>query len=62
MKAPTAGRQYWPKGSDFTAESYRAVAAVGSLLNDRPRKRLGYRTLAEVLANHLARRGAAFLF
>jgi len=54
-------RQYWPKGYDLTAESHREVAAVGSLLNDRPRKRLGYRTPREVLAKHLARRGVAFV-
>lgn len=54
-------RQYWPKGSDLTAESHRGVAAVGSLLNDRPRKRLGYQTPREVLAKHLARRGVAFV-
>ena len=53
-------RQYWPKGYDLTAESHGEVAAVRSLLNDRPRKRLGYRTPREVLAKHLARRRVAF--
>ena len=53
-------RQYWPKGSDLTAESHRAVAAVGSQLNNRPRKRLGYRTPREVLQEYAARRSVAF--
>lgn len=53
-------RQYWPKGTDLTAPSHRAVAAVESSLNDRPRKRLGYRTPREILTKHLARRGVAF--
>jgi IS30 family transposase len=53
-------RQYWPKGYDLTAESHGEVVAVRSLLNDRPRRRLGYRTPREVLAKHLARRGVAF--
>jgi hypothetical protein len=38
-----------PKGTDFTATSHREVAAFQSSLNDRPRKRLGYRTPREVL-------------
>jgi transposase, IS30 family len=53
-------RQYVPKGTDFTATSHRAVAAIQSSLNDRPRKRLGYRTPSEVLEQHAARRGVAF--
>ena len=42
-------RQYVPKGTDLKATSHRAVAAIESSLNDRPRKRLGYRTPREVL-------------
>lgn len=53
-------RQYVPKGSDLTAPSHRAVAAIQSSLNDRPRKRLGYRTPREILQRHAARRGVAF--
>lgn len=52
-------RQYVPKGTDLTATSHRAVAAIQSSLNDRPRKRLGYRTPSEVLQQYAARRGVA---
>ncbi len=48
-------RQYYPKGTDFTTVSYRAVARVEQPLNDRPRRRLNYRTPNEVLAKHLCR-------
>ena len=53
-------RQYVPKGTDLTATSHRAVAAIQSSLNDRPRKRLGYRTPNEVLNQYAKRRGVAF--
>ena len=53
-------RQYVPKGTDLKATSHRAVAAIESSLNDRPRKRLGYRTPREVLQEYAARRGVAF--
>jgi len=53
-------RQYVPKGTDFTATSHRAVAAIQSSLNDRPRKRLGYRTPREVLQDYATRRAVAF--
>jgi IS30 family transposase len=46
-------RQFFPKGTDFSRISHRQVARVEKLLNERPRKRLGYRTPAEVLAKHL---------
>ena len=46
-------RQYFPKGTDFTGISHREVARVEKLLNDRPRRRLGYRTPSEVLAKRL---------
>jgi IS30 family transposase len=42
-------RQFFPKGTDFTRTSHRQVARVEQLLNERPRKRLGYRTPAEIL-------------
>jgi len=48
-------RQYFPKGTDFTTVSHRAVARVERSINDRPRRRLNYRTPNEVLANHLCR-------
>ena len=53
-------RQYLPKGTDFRDVSHRVVADVESSLNDRPRKRLDYRTPREVLATLLARRCVAF--
>lgn len=53
-------RQYWPKGTDLTANSHHAVATVEALLNDRPRKRLGYRTPREVITRHLTRYRVAF--
>jgi transposase, IS30 family len=53
-------RRYVPKGTDFRATSHRAVAAIQSSLNDRPRKRLGYRTPSEVLEQYAARRSVAF--
>lgn len=43
-------RQYFPKGTDFTRISHQAVARVERSLNERPRRRLGYRTPAEILA------------
>jgi IS30 family transposase len=53
-------RQYLPKGTDLTAVSHRAVAAIQSSLNDRPRRRLGYKTPREILATQLARQRVAF--
>jgi IS30 family transposase len=53
-------RQYFPKGTDFSDVSHRAVAELQSSLNDRPRKRLGYRTPREVLTTLCARRRVAF--
>ena len=46
-------RDFFPKGTDFTRISHRAVARVERLLNERPRKRLGYRTPAEILKRRL---------
>jgi transposase, IS30 family len=43
-------RQFFPKGTDFQGISPLEVKYVLNLLNDRPRKRLGYRTPREVLA------------
>ena len=48
-------RQFFPKGTDFTQVSHRAVARVEQSINERPRRRLNYRTPTEVLANHLCR-------
>jgi IS30 family transposase len=43
-------RQFFPKGTDFTRISRYEVARVETLLNERPRRRLKYRTPREVLA------------
>jgi IS30 family transposase len=48
-------RQFFPKGTDFSRISHREVARVEELLNERPRRRLGYRTPAETLSQHLCR-------
>jgi IS30 family transposase len=46
-------RQYFPKGTDFTQVSHRQVARVEQLINERPRRRLDYRSPAEILAKRL---------
>jgi IS30 family transposase len=43
-------RQFFPKGTYFTQIRHRKVACVEKLINQRPLKRLGYRTPAEILA------------
>jgi len=42
-------RQFFPKGMDLGRVTHVDVRRVGSLLNTRPRKCLGYRTPHEVL-------------
>ncbi len=46
-------RQFFPKGTDFARISHHAVARAEKLLNERPRKRLDYRTPQEVLTKKL---------
>jgi IS30 family transposase len=46
-------RQYFPKGTDLARYSAPDLAAVTTALNNRPRKALGWRTPAEVFADHL---------
>ena len=41
-------RQYFPKGTDFRKMSDSVLRQVVAKLNNRPRKRLGYRTPAQV--------------
>ncbi len=41
-------RQYFPKATNFRTVEPAAVMRVQTILNDRPRKCLGYRTPAEV--------------
>lgn len=47
-------RQYFPKGTDLSAHSADAIAAVAATLNARPRKTLGWKTPAEALDQCLA--------
>jgi|SRR3989344_8563968 len=42
-------REYLPKGMDLTAVTQQELMVIGTALNDRPRKRLGYLTPNEVL-------------
>jgi len=46
-------RQFFPKGTDLANLPEHQFTKVQQLLNDRPRKRLGYRTPNEVLASRL---------
>jgi transposase, IS30 family len=48
-------RQYFPKGTDFKRIPAREVARVQQLLNQRPRRRLQYRTPSEIIAKQLCR-------
>lgn len=50
-------RQYFPRGTNFRSVKEAAVKRAASLLNNRPRKCLGYQTPAEVFA---AAQGGAF--
>lgn len=46
-------RQFFPKGTDLASVSPARIAKVQHLLNNRPRKRLGYRTPCEILQSRL---------
>jgi IS30 family transposase len=47
-------RQYWPKKTDFKKVSQRNVTSVIVALNNRPRKKLNYKTPARKMAEHMA--------
>jgi transposase, IS30 family len=47
-------REYLPKGTDLRPYTPAQLQAIAAELNDRPRKRLGYRTPAEEFAKLLA--------
>jgi IS30 family transposase len=46
-------RQYWPKSTDFKKIEQSEVKAVVVKLNDRPRKKLNYKTPAQLMAEHM---------
>jgi len=46
-------RQYWPKSTDFKKVSANKVRAVIINLNDRPRKKLGFKTPARLMVEHM---------
>jgi len=50
-------RQFFPKGTDLASIPEHRFTTVQQLLNDRPRKRLGYRTPNEVLASRIHPKG-----
>ncbi len=47
-------RQYWPKSTDFKQVEESEVEAVIVQLNNRPRKKIGYKKPAELMADHMA--------
>ena len=47
-------RYYFPKGTDFATISNEHVKKIEEKLNNRPRKRLGYKTPQEVFNNYVA--------
>ena len=50
-------RQYLPKGIDLSAYSQSKLNAIARRLNTRPRKTLGFRTPAAILAASVASTG-----
>jgi len=50
-------RQYFPKGSDFTAITDKQIKFVEDKLNNRPRKRFGYLTPNQVYLKTLTNNG-----
>ena len=47
-------RQYWPKDTDFKKISPNDVKAVILELNNRPRKKLGFKTPSALMEKHVA--------
>ncbi|MDP6771587.1 MAG: IS30 family transposase [Anaerolineales bacterium] len=47
-------RQWWPKGTDFKTISQQEVVHALADLNDRPRKKLNYKTPADLMAENMA--------
>ena len=46
-------RDFFPKNTDFTKVTRREIKKVQDLLNDRPRKALGFRTPFEAMSELL---------
>lgn len=46
-------RQYFPKGSDFTSLKKRDIDLAQNILNNRPRKRFGFKSPNEMLASKI---------
>ena len=46
-------RQYFPKGTDLSRWDSHELQAVANILNQRPRKRLDWKTPTEALKDHL---------
>jgi len=47
-------RQFFPKGTDLSDLSQTTLNDVARMMNDRPRKTLGWNTPAEAMAEELA--------
>lgn len=50
-------RRWWPKGTDFSTISVKAVRAVQKWINEYPRKILGWKSASKVFNEHLAELG-----
>jgi IS30 family transposase len=48
-------RRPFQKGADLSVYSQRDLDYIAKLMNDRPRKTLGWRTPAEVFAEEIAK-------
>jgi IS30 family transposase len=46
-------QQYWPKSTDFKKVSSLEVQDVILKLNDRPRKKLNYKTPAKLMTDYM---------